>query len=74
MQSWLVTVDQTVTDDEAFARLVAAGAQPDPDSDVIVFDDTERAITVTATPGIAAGLDAFPWVRGVFPNSEMQAY
>ncbi|MEL6207599.1 MAG: hypothetical protein AAFR47_20130 [Pseudomonadota bacterium] len=74
MKSWLVTVDKTITDAEAFRRLSAAGAEPDTDADVIPFDDAERAITVFATASVAASLSDLSWVCGVFPNSEMQPY
>ena len=75
MQSWLVTVNQTITDDEAFARLIDLGATPDADSDVIPYaDSNERTITVHASASVADALSNMSWVTGVFPNSEMQLF
>ncbi|GAB5445971.1 hypothetical protein [Gymnodinialimonas sp.] len=74
MQSWLVTVDQSISDADAFARLSEAGAAPDGDTDVIALDDRERIITVHATSDVAEALSQFSWVCGVFPNSEMTPY
>ncbi len=74
MENWLVTVDHTITNDEAIRRFIIAGAAPDAEADVILLDDTERAITVFATASVAATLSDFSWVSGVFPNSEMQVY
>lgn len=74
MESWLVTIDNTVCDSEALRRFTVAGAVPDTEADVVQFDNDERAITVFATATVATALSGFTWVKGVFPNSDMQAY
>ena len=74
MKSWLVTIDSNISNDEAFRRLRDAGAEPDYDSDVVLFADEDRALCVFASDDVATALQALDWVRDVFPNSDMQAF
>lgn len=74
MGAWLVTIDDTMSDDEAIKRLVAFGAVPDLEAGVVQLDESERAISVSADAKIADGLSDLDWVCDVFPNSELHAY
>lgn len=67
-------VDENITDDEAYERLVAVGATPDPEAELVQFNNAERVISVSATAAVAAILSKHHWVRGIYPNSEMQPY